>query len=65
VKGWGKTSLINTIYDLYRYNLLKIIIDASFNDNYIDVFIVKNKLNEGNNEFKEKEDEGFEEKKLF
>ena len=65
MKGWGKTSLINTIYDLYRYNLLKIIIDASFNDNYIDVFIVKNKLNEGNNEFKEKEDEGFEEKKLF
>ena len=65
MKGWGKTSLINTIYDLYRYNLLKIIIDASFTDNYIDVFIVKNKLNEGNNEFKEKEDEGFEEKKLF
>ena len=59
--GCGKTSLINTICDLCGYNLLKITINASFNDNDIVSFIVKNKLNEDNIEYEENEDDRFEE----
>ena len=61
--GCGKTSLINTICDLCGYNLLKITINAAFNDNDIVAFIVKNQLNEENIEYEENEDEGFEENK--
>ena len=61
--GCGKTSLINTICDLCGYNLLKITINAAFNDNDIVAFIVKNKLNEENIEYEENEDEGFEQNK--
>ena len=46
--GYGKTSLINMICDLCGYNLLKITINAAFNDNDIVVFIVKIKLNDEN-----------------
>jgi MoxR-like ATPase len=58
--GCGKTSLKKTICDLCGYNLLKITINASFNDNDIVSFIVKNKLNEENIEYEENEDERFE-----